>query len=148
MVAVGLLFATFSCEQLTQLDNVTFDIVLMHPKNVDENLTGSNVPYTDVQILDASAHPDIDKYKDKIESFTVNKVTYTIKNFSSDDGSTVNFNGGTASFSAISASSGSVIATATNVDLLVASNSGQEFDLNVNTAGLNEIANFLKMTLQ
>ncbi|NJN41464.1 MAG: hypothetical protein HC811_03700 [Flammeovirgaceae bacterium] len=146
-LSIVLLSLTSSCELFNQLDDVTFDIVLMHPKEVDENLTGSNVTYTDVQTLNASAHPDIDKYKDKIESFTVNRVTYTIKNFASDDGSTVNFSNGSTSFSAVGASSGSVIATVSNVDLLSAATSEDEFDLDVNAAGLEEIANYLKNDL-
>lgn len=147
LFTVVLLLVTSSCEKFKQLDDVTFEVVLLKSFNIDENFNGTNIPYTDVQTLDAKSHADIEKYQDKIESFTVTKVTYTIKSFSSGDGTTVNFTNGSMSFSALSQTTPSVIASVASVDLMAASLSGQEFTLPVNTAGLEEIADFLKNDL-
>jgi hypothetical protein len=125
--------AMLSCDLLDKADDVSFDTTIPVTFVIDENADNpSGMSYADTQLLDATSDPEVAKYASKIKEFKVNKVTYSI---SAVDPSGVTFNSG----SIVIASTGTIIATAGNVNLTSVS----DVELSPNTAGFNELASKL-----
>jgi hypothetical protein len=129
MVSFTTLFV--ACDLLDEVDDIDFDATLEESIDVTEASTGTNVSYTETIILDATADPDIDEYKDKITGFTINKVSYQITSFDGTAGTT--FTG-----------TSTVSATITNLNLQTAYSSGQIFDLTISQADVDKVAALLK----
>lgn len=137
--AIALSFA--SCDLLDKADDVTLEEEIVVYWDTDENLSGSNVPYEDVQILDLADYPVFEPYLDKIKSVEITKITYRVTNFdNSPHNSPVSLVGGTAAFGPYDASAPSVtvpMAGASGVDLGSAT---AEATLAIDAAGLSKVA--------
>lgn len=144
-VCILFLMSNASCELFDKVDDVTFNVVLEHPFVVDEQLNsnGSPVPYSDNEIVDAAkVSSEFAQYKDKIQNITVNKITYVVSDYAAPNGATVTFSNGQLGFSAESSSASSIVASLAFQDIQAAQ--GTEHTLNINQAGLDEIAAILK----
>lgn len=130
-----------SCSLFDKVDDVKFDVKLYQTMSVSESAASTNVSYSQTQILDATTNADIAKYGSKIEGYTINKITYTISNYSPSTTS-VMFTNGKLSFSAAGSSS-AVIAELGSVDLKALSTSGAEGTITIDQAGLTTISNLL-----
>ncbi|MBA4145812.1 MAG: hypothetical protein C0523_08620 [Cytophaga sp.] len=131
-----------SCSLFDKVDDVNFDVKLYQTMNVSVT-TSSSSPVTleQNQILDATTNADIAKYGSKIKGYTINKITYTISDYSSGPNA-VTFSNGKLSFGAAGASS-TVAATITSADLKALSTSGAESQLSIDQAGLATISDLL-----
>lgn len=139
LFAFALTFA--SCDLFEKADDVTFEEELVINWDTDENLTGSNVPYEDVEILDLADYPVLAPYVDKIKSVEVTKITYRITNFdNSPHGQPVTLVDGIAAFGPYDASAPSVsvpMAGASGVNIGAAT---AETTLAIDAAGLSKVA--------
>jgi hypothetical protein len=138
---VFIAFAFTSCNLFDKADDVTFTTTLDQTFNVDEEAEATDKAYSQQLVVDATADPQINKYKNKIKRFTVNKVTYKIINYS---GGEITFNNGSVSFSSSGASIADVVATISNLDLQAAYNSGTEYELTLSPDAITKIQNYLK----
>ena len=141
---VALAFTTIlftSCDLLNKADDVNFDATVDETIAVTEEDEGTNVSYIKTITLDATADPDINKYKNKISGFTVKKISYQVISFDGTAGATFS---GTLSFGDASLTTPTVAATVTNLNLQQAYTSGQVFDLAINQADVDKIATMLK----
>jgi hypothetical protein len=129
------------CDLFDKADDVTLEEELVLYWNVDENLSGSNVPYSDFQILDLADYPEFEEYVDKIKSVEITKITYRITNFdNSPHESPVTLTNGVAEFGPFDSTTAGVSATlasASGVNLETVVN---ETTLTIDAAGLNKIA--------
>jgi hypothetical protein len=126
-----------------ELGDVTLNEPVTASITVDETATNENVSFTQSLEVDATSNAEIEKYKDKVKSFTVNKITFKIKNYSGQAASTplskVSYAaaGGTAA-TAIE------IASITNFDIKAAADAGTETELVVPDSHLQAIGALLK----
>jgi hypothetical protein len=67
-----------SCNLFDKADDVKFDSPIEGSLSVNATNVGS---VTENLTLSSASSPEINKYKDKIRKFTVNKVTYTIVDY-------------------------------------------------------------------
>ncbi|MBX2899150.1 MAG: hypothetical protein KF775_05855 [Cyclobacteriaceae bacterium] len=128
-VALVLCISTFtSCDLFDKADDVNFDVdvPLNFVVNISEVLT-----FSDEALLNAKTNSDVAKYASKIESFKVNKITYSIEG---SNASSQTFSG-----SLVIAEGGQTLGTLTNV----AVTNTLETDLPVNVDGLNALASKL-----
>jgi hypothetical protein len=130
-----------ACNLLDKADDVSFDATVDETIVVTEENEGTNVSYDKIVTLDATADPDINKYKNKISGFTVKKVSYQITNFNGAEGATFS---GTLSFGEASQTTRTVAATITNLNLQQTFSSGQVLELPINQADVDTIAGMLK----
>lgn len=130
-----------SCDLLDKADDVNFDATVDEIIIVTEENEGSNVSYAKIVTLDATADPDINKYKNKVSGFTVKKVRYQVTNFIGPVGATFS---GTLSFGAASQTTPTVAATISNLNLQQAFSSGQVLELPISQADVDAIAGMLK----
>lgn len=75
LIVAGLLS---SCDLFDKVDDVSFNSVFEKSLTVDNAGAGT---YSDAIILDATADPEINKYKDKITALVVNSITYRVSNY-------------------------------------------------------------------
>lgn len=141
IVCAAMIFS--SCDLFDKIDDVSFDAKLNQSITVDETATSANVTYSQSKVIDATSNADIARYQNKIKGYTINKITYTISDYSSSSPNTVTFKDGKLSFSASSSSSSSVLSSIGSLDLKTLSTSGTENTLNIDQAGLNTIASVL-----
>ena len=134
-----------SCNLFEKAGDVTFDVTYDLPFVVEENATGTNVPYTDFRILDAASNSDFNKYKANIKEIKINKITYRVSNFASKSPTVppVFFNNGTASFGPADTSTKSVTATMASASGVNLQTATAEAPLTIDQAGLNTIAALL-----
>jgi len=130
-----------ACDLLDKADDVDFDATLEETIIVTEEDEGTNVPYTKTIVLDATSDPDINKYKSKIQGFTVKKVSYQVTSFDGPEGATFS---GNLSFGEATQSTPTVAVTITNLNLQQAYTSAQIFDLSINQTDIDKIATLLK----
>lgn len=139
LFAIALTLA--SCDLFEKADDVTFEEELIVYWDADENLTGSNVPYSDNQILDLADYPVLAPYIDKIKSVEITKITYHVTDFNNDPHhSPVTLTGGTAAFGPFDSSTPSVtvpMAGASGVNLGTAT---AETTLAIDAASLSKVA--------
>ena len=141
LVVLGIITTLFAtCDKIDELDDVDFDAPLEGSINVNAPSAGTNVPYSDVIILDAMTDPDINEYASKIKSFTINSIRYQIISY---DGPADALFSGTIAFGEAFQSTASVFATIDNFDLQQAYTTGQIFDLTFSPADITTIQNFL-----
>jgi len=129
-----------ACSLLDKADDVNFDATLDETIVVNETDEDSEVVYAKTIVLDAASDPDINKYKDKIDAFTIKKVSYQVTSFTGDN----TVFSGTLSFGDASTSTPTIAATITNLNLQQAYSSGQVFDLAVNQTDVDKIETLLK----
>jgi hypothetical protein len=141
--AVLVLIATLftSCDLLDKADDVNFDATLDETITVVEEVEGTNVTYTEIVTLDATADPDINKYKNKVSGFTVKKVSYQVIGYDGPEGATFS---GTLSFGDASQTNATIAATINNLNMRQAFISGQVMELPIDPADVNAIAGMLK----
>ena len=84
--------------------------------------------------MSATTDSEINRYKDKIKSYSVNSITLQILNYVGDDGITLT---GTLEF-------GNVIVEINNLDLSALDQSGEEMELNIPMDDLAEVAQELE----
>jgi hypothetical protein len=150
---LAVLFSSFifsGCDLLDKADDITFDEVVEVNWVADENGEGENVPYFHAELVDLSSNPEVAKYANKIKEIKINKITYSVINYNPEPhGNAVYFNDGVASFVAVGSSTPLVevpyAASASGVNLAA---STAETELNIDAAGLTEIANAFKDNLQ
>ena len=139
---LALITTLFSaCDLLDKADDVSFDATVDETIIVTEENEGTNVSYNKIVTLDATADPDINKYKNKLSGFTVKKVSYQVTNFNGPESARFS---GTMSFGEASQTTATVAVTVTNLNLQQAFNSGQVLDLPINQADVDAIAGVLK----
>ncbi len=130
-----------SCDLFEKADDVTFEEELIINWDSDENLTGENVPYEDMQILDLADYPVFAPYIDKIKSVEITKITYRITNFdNSPHNQPVTLVGGIAAFGPYDGTTPSIsvpMAAASGVNLGATTT---ETTLAIDAAGLSNIA--------
>jgi hypothetical protein len=140
--SLGLIaFAFTGCNLFDKADDVTFTTTLDQTFNIDEEAEATDKAYSQELVVDATTDPQINKYKNKIKSFTVNKVTYKVTNYS---GGAITFNNGSLSFSSSDASSATVAATLASLDLEEAYNNGTEYELTLSADAITKIQSYLK----
>lgn len=130
-----------ACDLFEKADDVSFDATVDETIVVTEEDEGTDVTYTKIVTLDATADPDINKYKNKISGFTVKKISYQIVNFIGAEGASFS---GTLSFGDASQSTPTVAATINNLNLQQGFTSGQVFDLPISQANVDAVAAMLK----
>jgi hypothetical protein len=135
-----------SCDQLDSLGDVTLNEPVTATINVDETTTATNVAYTKSLEVDATANAEIEKYSQKVKSFTVNKITFKIKNYSGQASSTPLSK---VSYAAAGANPSTAIeiASISNFDIKAAADAGTETALVVSDAHLLAMAALLKEDL-
>lgn len=139
LVSFTTLFA--SCDLFEDADDIDFDATLEETITITEESTGTNVAYAETIILDATADPDIDEYKDKITGFTIKKISYQVTSY---DGPSLCTFSGTLAFGDASLATSTVSATITNLNLQQAFTSAQVFDLTFSQGDADKIAALLK----
>jgi len=145
---LGLLFisaALVTCDALEEADDVTFHSELEIQFIADENGTGTNVPYDDVQLLDLSNDSEIQPYLDKIKDIEITNITYRITGYdASPHNNAVIFNNGIAAFGPFDTVNPTVIgnyaAGASGVNLQTTTT---ETDLDIDTDQFNTVAEML-----
>ena len=130
-----------ACDLFDKADDVSFDATVDERVIVTEENEGTNVSYTKIVTLDATADPDINKYKNKISGFTIKKVSYQITNFNGPEDATFS---GTLSFGEAAQTTPTVAATITNLNLQEAFNASQVLELPINQGDIDAIAGMLK----
>src|SRR6187551_3382591 len=130
---LGMLTLLAGCDLFNDLDDVSFDSTLSENIVVSESGTGTNVASADIIVLDATTDPDINQYKDKIKGIKVNKISYQVVSFSATDPVTLS---GTMAFGESTASSPTVIAAITSLNLKEAFVNGTVYDLTVPQADI------------
>lgn len=139
LLALAVIFG--SCDLFDAADDVTLEEELVIYWNVDENGSGSNVPYTDSEILNLADYPAFEPYLDNIKSVEITKITYRITNFdNSPHNQPVMLNNGVAKFGPYNNNTPTVsipMASASSVNLGTSVN---ETTLDIDAAGLNSIA--------
>lgn len=139
-VCFAFVMSSASCDLFDKVDDVTLEVELEHIFHVNETLDQTGVTYGHVEILDAAdVNSDFEKYKDKIQSVTVNSVTYEIMNVTVG---TPIFTNGNIGFSAANATSASSVASLGVENIKAAE--GQVKNLPFDQAGLNTIGTLLK----
>jgi hypothetical protein len=86
---------------------------------VNESNAGSNISYNEVKVLNATDEEDIRDNLDKVKDWTVEKVTYAIKNYQGDPSTTFS---GTLGFSEASGTSPSISTSVSGLNLSSLSN--------------------------
>ncbi|NJM26790.1 MAG: hypothetical protein HC859_16260 [Bacteroidia bacterium] len=128
------------CDWFDSVDDVSFGSTLEEDISVAEDNSGENVAYEKTIVLDATADPDIDKYKSKIKGFKINNISYQVTGY---DGLATTFNGSLA-FGDASSTSPQVLASITNLNLQTAFLNGTVFDLSLSQGDVDTIAGLLK----
>lgn len=126
-----------------ELGDVTLNEPVTASITVDETATATNVSYTKSLEVDATTNAEIEKYRDKVKSFTVHKVTFKIKNYSGQAATTPSSK---VSYSAAggNAANSIEIASISNFDIKAAADAGTETELTVSDANLQAMAALLK----
>lgn len=124
-----------SCDLFDKADDVSFNTTI--EKSFVVNNAGAGT-YSDEIVLDATADPEVAKYKEKIKSIIINKISYRITNYDGPSGAT--FEG-----DMLFGNSGSLGTIEINaLNLGTASSSGQEFELAFSQTQIDAIAEQLK----
>ncbi|MBT1701109.1 hypothetical protein KK083_29725 [Fulvivirgaceae bacterium PWU4] len=131
-----------SCDEL---GDVTINEPVTTSITVDETGTNQNVTYSKSLVVDATSNAEIEKYKDNLKSFTVNKITFKIKNYSGEAATTPLSK---VSYSATGSAANAIeIASITNFNIKAAADAGTETELVVSNTDLQAMAAILKNNL-
>jgi hypothetical protein len=103
-VCIAFFMSSASCELFENADDISFTAVLDHGFDIHEGLSFPDgkayATEPEDEVLDAgTVNQDFAKHADKIESITINKVTYVVSGYSSSCPNDVGFSGGTLTFS-------------------------------------------------
>lgn len=136
LLGLALVFALLtSCSVFDSADDVTFDAVLpleFAPVN-ETAVSSSEIQYSDEATLDATDNADVAKYKSKIKSVNLNKITYVVSDYVAP--SPVTFTNGSLK------ANGKTLASVASVNL----QSTAEAELtNIDQAGFDEFASQIK----
>ena len=145
LVLRSLAIFIFSAAVLTSCDELG-DVTINEPVTtsitVEETKTATDVTYSKSLVVDATSNAEIEKYKDDVKSFTVNKITFKIKNYSGEAATTPLSK---VSYSATGATSAPIeIASISNFNIKAAADAGTETELVVSNADLQAMAAILK----
>jgi len=133
-ISVFLMFCTISsCDLIDKATDVNFSTTAPVSFVVNETASSSGaIFYSDTKLLNVASDPDVAKYASKINSFTVDKITYTI---SGANPTSVTFSNGIIKM----ASNGATIATTGTVSL----SNNMETELTTDQAGLKKLTDSL-----
>lgn len=137
--------ALVTCDALEEADDVTFHAQIEIDFIADEDGTGNDVPYEDVQILDLASNSEIFDHLDRIKGVKIEQITYRILGYdATPHHSAVLLNSGTASFgpwdSDVKTVTGNFAAAAAAVNLQTTTT---ETDLDIDVDQFNEVADML-----
>jgi hypothetical protein len=147
-VCIALFMSSATCELFEKVDDITFTAVLDHSFEISEEASFPNgKAYStepEDEVLDAgTVNQDFAKHADKIESITINKVTYVVSGYSSDCINPVGFSGGTLTFSdPDGGGTGGIVKNVSHANLQAIQ--GSEQVLNFTQSEADELANLLK----
>jgi hypothetical protein len=148
-ICLAIFMSSASCDLFQNADVVTFSAKLDHSFSISEeanNPGGKDYTTNPVdEVLDAGdVNADFKKNADKIESITINSVTYVLSGYESQDCAKVAFTNGTLTFSDPDATNGGgvVISGISHADLKSAQ--GTTHTLTFTQAQADELANLLK----
>jgi hypothetical protein len=139
-IAVLALITVFfsGCDKVDELDDVQFHSEFEESIPMVDASVSTNKTYSEDITFDATTDTEINKYKTKIKSFTIDKLSYTIDD-SANPTAGARFSG-TLGFSATDGGSATVLTTLTNVDL---DDNTTEHVINLAQADLDKIAGYL-----
>lgn len=69
------------CDLFDKIDEIGFSTTLEDEIVVNISTTASDVTFENTTTLDALTNPDVAEYADKLKGFSVQKVSYTITNY-------------------------------------------------------------------
>lgn len=130
---VGFAFtcSSLSCDLFDKADDISFTTDF--EKSFD--VVDANNTYAETITLDATTDPEVEKYKEKIQDITVNKITYRISGFRGLNDANIS---GDVLFGP-NGSLGTVTIPSTNL-----SSSTEEIELDLSQEEVDEISNQLK----
>jgi hypothetical protein len=144
---VGLAFfmSSASCELFKSADKITFTADLEHTFNIHEEADNPDgMAYAtkpEDEVLDAAdVNADFAKNADKIESITINKITYVLSDYASAKCASVGFSNGSFTFSDPDGS-GAVVKGVSHPNL--ESSQGTEHTLTFTQSEADELSNLL-----
>jgi len=116
-IAVLALTAVFfsGCDKVNDLDDFEFHGDFEESISMVDPATGENRAYSEDITIDATTDSQIEKYKTKIKSFKIDKISYTLDD-SENPTKGAKFNG-TMGFSDSDGGAATVLTTITNLDL-------------------------------
>jgi hypothetical protein len=126
-------FLFYGCDSLNEIKTIDLDTTIKHSVPVNIAETDPSSVEEDFSV-DASSNSEVSKYLDKIQEYTVNKITYKIKNYSGAAGILLD---GQAKF-------GSNVADISNLNLSEAAGAGTVFEFDLDQNALKAIANDLE----
>lgn len=129
-----------SCDEL---GDVTLNEPITTSITVDETATAQNVTYSKSLTVDATSNAEIQKYQDNVKSFTVNKITFKIKNYSGE-AATTPLSKVSYSVAGGSAATAIEVASISNFNIKAAADAGTETELVVSNTDLQAMAALLK----
>src|SRR4051812_43983597 len=102
-ICIAFFMSSASCDLFQNADVISFTAVLDHDFIINEAAINSGgkdyASKPEDEVLDASAvNKDFAEHADKIESITINKVTYVMSDYSSTCSVPVGFSNGTLTF--------------------------------------------------
>jgi hypothetical protein len=138
LLALTMIFFA-GCDKVNDLDDFKFhsEFVESVPM-VDDTPNGASVAYSKEITVDATADSEVNKYKSKIKSFKIDKLSYTIDN-SKNPTPGAKFSG-TLGFSTSDGGSATVLTTITGLDL---DDHAAVHDVTLAQADLDKLAGYL-----
>ena len=104
---------------------------------VNETQQGTNIDYEDSQILSADSDKDISDNLDKIKSWDVQKISYSIMGFKDDPSITFS---GSVGFSRRNENSPSITASVSNLEFAKITDNGKKYKISLSDTDLAKIA--------
>jgi hypothetical protein len=147
-VCIAFFMSSASCELFENADDISFTAVLDHGFDIHEGLSFPDgkayATEPEDEVLDAgTVNQDFAKHADKIESITINKVTYVVSGYSSSCPNDVGFSGGTLTFSdPDGGGTGGIVKNVSHTSLKAIQ--GSEQILTFTQSEADELANLLK----
>lgn len=137
--------ALVTCDALEEADDVTFHADMEIDFIADENATGNDAPYDDVQLLDLSTNAEINEHMDRIKDIKIERVTYRIVAYdASPHNNAVLLNSGTASFGPFDSILPTVIGNyAAGAGAVNLQTTTTETDLDIDADQFNDVAEML-----
>lgn len=138
MLAIVMFTCSFSgCDP----DDVTFNTALEGTIAVSETSEGTNVAFSETLNIDATADETVEKYKNKINGFTVKSVGITIDDF---DGSEACLFNGTVAFAEKGATTTDLSFAVSDLSPYTLAQSGETLTLDISEGDLQTMAEWLE----
>jgi hypothetical protein len=127
VVALAILGLFNGCDFLDNLGQVTFDTELSTAFEINETVVANTRNYVANQVLDATANPDIQKYRDRIKDLRINDVSYKITGYTAPAGvPRVDFSNGRFGFGDADVNTASVTVSLPTLNLRDLNTTGAE----------------------